>query len=93
MSDYPSGEIMLGHPPDSTNMTKRFCLSEAVGFILNKHTSPISPLLPLTHSVDHIAEVTLHQDVQQLRFRVLPTWVQILPDGPTEQEGILGNDG
>lgn len=53
----------------------------------------MSPLLPLTHSVDHIAQVTLRQDIQQLRVRVSPTRVQILPDGPTEQEGILGNDG
>lgn len=48
---------------------------------------------PLTHSVHRSAEVTLLQDIQQLRVRVSPTRVQILPDGPTEQEGVLGNYG
>lgn len=37
--------------------------------------------------------MTLVQDVQQLLVRVLPTWVQVLPDGAAEQEGVLGNDG
>lgn len=48
---------------------------------------------PLTHSLDHSAEVTLLQDIQQLRVRVSPTRVQVLPDAPAEQKGVLGNDG
>lgn len=46
-----------------------------------------------THPVDRSAQVTLLQHIQQLQVRVLPTRVQILPDGPTEQEGVLGNYG
>lgn len=37
--------------------------------------------------------MTLVQDVQKLLVWVLPTRVQVLPDGAAEHEGVLGNDG
>lgn len=52
-----------------------------------------SAFRPLTHSVDHSAEVALLQHIQQLGVRVSPARVQILPDGAAEQKGVLGNDG
>lgn len=36
--------------------------------------------------------MALVQDVQQLLVQVSPTGVQILPDGPAEEKGVLRNN-
>lgn len=47
----------------------------------------------LTNSVDDGAEVALLQDVLQLVVGVSATGVQVLPDCPAEEEGVLRNNG
>lgn len=37
--------------------------------------------------------MALVQNIQQLLIHVLPTGVQILPDGPAEKKGVLRNNG
>lgn len=45
-----------------------------------------------TNGDDHLTQVALLQDLPQGPVLVLAPGVQVFPNGPTEQEGLLGDD-
>lgn len=78
----------LGLGQQSSGQTQQLSLSHRERFSSLPNLS-----IQTTHPADHRAEVALVHHVQQLLVSVSPTRVQILPDGPAEQEGVLGNNG